>query len=325
VNCNVPVIQFVYNEDMTKTSHRLAFIAFVCILFASWGPVQAQTPDTEYFPQTGHSVNGNFLRFYRSAPNPTLVYGYPLTEQFVSKDGKTVQYFQRARFERSANAVVLTPLGRDTYTPEKQLVLNNPLACQTFSETGYSVCFAFLEFFEQNGGVAQFGYPISPFEFRNNQIVQYFENARFEWRPGLAEGQRIGLTDLGRIYFDQIKEDPAFLKPVMQGVSGPNLVLDIQVRAFPKKAVATSSDQQTIYILVQDQNLQPIAGANGIATIHLPNGEVYSQNFPVNERGVGTVSFNFQNQKNGQLVYVDIAVSYSGLQGTTSTSFRIWY
>jgi len=265
------------------------------------------------------------LRYYRSVPNPTLVFGYPLTEQFTSKDGKTVQYFQRARFEQSANFVNLTPLGRETYSPEKQLVINNPLACRTFTETGYSVCFAFLEFFEQNGGVAQFGYPISPFEFRNNQIVQYFENARFEWRPGLAEGQRIGLTDLGRIYFDQIDEDPAFLKPSVQGVSGPNLVLDLQVRAFPNKAVATSSGQQTIYVLVQDQNLQPIAGANGIATIRLPNGEVYSQSFPVNERGVGTFSFNFQNQQNGQLVYIDIAVTYSGLQGTTATSFRIWY
>ena len=310
---------------MVKTSRWLAFIALVCILFASWGSVLAQTPDSEYFPQTGHSVSGDFLRFYRSASNPTLVFGYPLTEEFVSKDGKTVQYFQRARFERSANSVILTPLGRETYTPEKQLVINNPLACQTFSETGYSVCFAFLEFFEQNGGVAQFGYPISPFESRNNQIVQYFENARFEWRPGLAEGQRIGLTDLGRIYFDQLKEDPAFLKPSAQGFAGSNLVLDIQVRAFPKKAVTTPSDQQTIYVLVQDQNLQPIPGANGIATIRLPNGEVYSQSFPVNERGVGTVSFNFQNQPNGQLVYVDIAMSYSDLQGTTSTSFRIWY
>ena len=130
---------------------------------------------------------------------------------------------------------------------------------------------------------------------------------------------------MGRIYFDQLDEDPAFLKPSVQGVSGPNLVLDLQVRAFPNKAVAMSSDQQTIYILVQDQNLQPIAGANGIATIRLPNGEVYSQSFPVNERGVGTVSFNFQNQPNGRLVYVDIAMSYSGLQGTTSTSFRVWY
>ena len=313
---------------MVKTSRWLALIAAFFLLFASWGSVQAQTPDSEYFAETGHSVRGDFLLFYRSVPNPTLVFGYPLTEQFTSKDGRTVQYFQRARFELSADPsqrVKLTPLGREMYSPERQLVINNPLGCRTFTQTGYSVCFAFLEFFDQNGGVAQFGYPISPFESRNTQIVQYFENARFEWRPGLPEGQRIGLTDLGRIYFDQIGEDPSFLRPSPPDNAGPNVVLKLQVRAFPNKAVATASDQQTIYVLVQDQNLQPVSGAVGAATIRLPNGEVSSQSFQINERGVGSFSFDFQNQQNGQLVYVNVAVTYNGLQGKTATSFRIWY
>lgn len=311
---------------MVKTSRWLAFIAAVCLLFTSWGSVQAQTPDSEHFAQTGHSVRGDFLRFYRSVPNPTLVFGYPLTEQFTSKDGKTVQYFQRARFELDPlQNVKLTPLGREMYTPDRQLVINNPLACRTFAETGYSVCFAFLEFFEENGGAAQFGYPISPFEFRNNQIVQYFENARFEWRPGSAEGQRIGLTDLGRIYFDQIGEDKAFLPPLEQGVAGPNVVLELQVRAFPHKAVATPNDQQTIYVVVQDQNLQTVAGARGIATIRLPSGAPLQLPFETNTRGVGTLTFAFANQSSGQLVYVDINVSYNDLVGKTTTSFRIWY
>lgn len=94
------------------------------------------------------------------------------------------------------------------YTPGRQFVVNNPFACRAFSTTGYSVCFAFLEFFEQNGGVTRFGHPLSPFEFHNNQTVHYFENARFEWRPGQAKGQRIGLTNLGRIYFDQLRRRP---------------------------------------------------------------------------------------------------------------------
>ena len=298
-----------------------------CLLFASWGSVQAQTPDSEYFAQTGHNVRGEFLRYYRSVPNPTLVFGYPLTEQFTSKDGKAVQYFQRARFELDPlQGVKLTPVGRETYTPDRQLVINNQFACRTFTETGHSVCFAFLEFFEQNGGVAEFGYPISPFEFRNNQIVQYFENARFEWRPGLAEGQRIGLTDLGRIYFDQLGEDPAFLRSVPSGISGiAPTILDLQVHAFPSKAVTTATDRQTIYVLVQDQNLQPVGVATGFATIRLPNGEGLSQSFHVNERGVGTFSFDYQNQLNGRLVYIDIVVTYNSLKGTTATSFRIWY
>jgi hypothetical protein len=321
------VCEFVYNEDMMKAGRWLAIFAAFCLLVTSWGIVQAQTSDVEYFAQTGHFVRGDFLRYYRSVSNPTLLFGYPLTEQFISKDSKTVQYFQRARFELTADPnqpVRLTPLGREMYTPGPQLVINNPFACRTFAETGYSVCFAFLEFFDQNGGVARFGYPISPFEFRNNQIVQYFENARFEWRPGLAEDQRIGLTDLGRIYFDQIGEDPAFLRSSQQN-AGPNLVLSLKVRAFPEKAVTSSSAQQTIYVLVQDQNLQPVGRASGLAMIRLASGESLQQTFEINDKGIGTLSFAFTNQPNGQLVKVDISVTYNELAGKTTTSFRIWY
>jgi hypothetical protein len=312
---------------MKKAGRWLAVFAVFCLLVSSWGPVQAQTSDAEYFAQTGHFVRGNFLRHYRSISNPTLLYGYPLTEEFTSKDGKTVQYFQRARFEQSndsAQGVKLTPLGRETYSPGRQLVINNPFACRTFTQTDHAVCFAFLEFFEQHGGVERFGYPISPFEFRNNQIVQYFENARFEWRPGLAEDQRIGLTDLGRIYFDQIGEDPAFLRPAQQDAR-PNLVLSLRVRAFPEKAVTKANDQQTIYVLVQDQKLQPVAGASGIATIRLASGDTLRQAFEINSRGVGTFAFAFTNQPNGKLVYVDISVTYNNLAGKTTTSFRVWY
>ena len=312
---------------MMKAGRWFAIFAAFCLLIPAWGAVQAQASDAEYFAQTGHFVRGDFLRFYRSVSNPTLLFGYPLTEQITSKDGKTVQYFQRARFEGSNDAgqsIKLTALGREMYSPGRQLVINNPFACRSFTETGYSVCFAFLEFFEQNGGVERFGYPISPFEFRNNQIVQYFENARFEWRPGLAEDQRIGLTDLGRIYFDQLGEDPAFLRPSQQNAR-PNLVLKLQVRAFPDKAVTTSNDQQTIYVLVQDQNLQPVSGASGLATIRLASGETLRQSFEINSRGVGTLNFAFTDQPNGKLVYVDISVTYNELGGKTTTSFRIWY
>lgn len=312
---------------MVKIGRWIAVIAAFCLLFTSRGSVSAQTPDVEYFPQTGHYVRGDFLRYYRSVSNPTLLFGYPLTEEFTSRDGKTVQYFQRARFEQAPElpqGIRLTPLGRETYTPDRQLVINNPLACRTYTQTSHSVCFAFLEFFDQNGGVERFGYPISHFESHNNQIVQYFENARFEWRPGLAENQRIGLTDLGRIYFDQLGEDPAFLKSTPQD-AGPNPVLSLRARAFPAKAVTTPEGEQTIYVLVQDQNLQPVPDASGVAKIRLASGHFTQETFVINNRGVGAFSFGFSNQPNGQLVYVDIQVTYNGLSGKTTTSFRIWY
>ncbi len=56
-----------------------------------------------FFPETGHSLDGDFLRYWR-ANGGLAVFGYPLSEAFVelnATDGRsyTVQYFERARFE----------------------------------------------------------------------------------------------------------------------------------------------------------------------------------------------------------------------------------
>src|SRR4030066_1133129 len=69
------------------------------LLAANWVSVSAQTPSSKYFSETGHNVKGEFYKFYSSNPNATFLYGYPITEEFVNKNGLTIQYFQRARFE----------------------------------------------------------------------------------------------------------------------------------------------------------------------------------------------------------------------------------
>ncbi len=76
-----------------------------CLIASNWSSVQAQ--GVQYFQQTGHNLQGEFLKFYNAATDPTTLYGYPITEEVNGKDGKHVQYFQRARFElsfRKANA-----------------------------------------------------------------------------------------------------------------------------------------------------------------------------------------------------------------------------
>jgi len=304
------------------------FVA-IAILLASWGSVQAQSVDTQYFPETGHNVRGDFLRFYKSVKDPKLVFGYPITEQIKSKDGKTVQYFQRARFELRAELpegqrIQLTALGQDSYKPGGQLNIDNSSGCQLFS-TGHRVCFAFLDFYKANGGAKQFGNPISPFEFHDHLIVQYFEMARFEWRADRPEDLRVVITDLGRTYFDQLGEDQARLKPVEPLDATINAVLSIKVRAFVMKSVMLSSGRQTVYVIVQSQTLQAISDATGKATVHWPDGRTEEYFFTTNSSGVGNVSFNFNDQKQGELVPIDIAVIYQGLGGTTRTSFRIWF
>ncbi|HVN15552.1 MAG TPA: hypothetical protein VMT73_07410 [Anaerolineales bacterium] len=271
------------------------------------------------------------MQFYRKAADPTLIYGYPLTEEFTSKDGLKVQYFQRARFEYhpdmpDSQRVQLTPIGANLYTPSIPLTFNNPFSCRLFSETGYSVCFTFLEFFDANGGIAQFGYPVSPFEYKDDVIVQYFQYARFEWQPWNPEGQRVVLTDLGLLYFDKMGEDPGLLPPTapLDAIIQPQ-VLSLQIRAFVQKAVTLSSDQQTIFIVVQDQRSQPVSGAQCTTTVRWPDGHSDSNVISVNESGVAIVGLSFSNQPQGKLIYTDVSCSFNGLSGSTTTSFRIWY
>ena len=300
----------------------------LALLLASRGSAKAQSADVKYFPETGHNLKGDFLKSYLRAKDPKLVFGYPITEQFTSKDGKTVQYFQRARFELSSDLignprVQLTPIGEAAYEPGARLEVNNSSGCQLFF-SGYRVCFAFLDFYEANGGGQQFGSPISSFEYHENLIVQYFENARFEWRADRPEGQRVVLTELGRVYFDMLGEDPAHLKSVDPLDATINAVLSLKVRAYVQRSITLSSGQQTVYIIVQSQTLQAISGASGRATIHWPNGRTEDYYFNSNNSGIGNFSFSFSNQKAGALVTIDIVVTYQGVVGTTSTSFRIW-
>jgi hypothetical protein len=313
---------------------RIVFVIILILLLAvavgGTTRTLAQGTGREIFRETGHSVSGEFLAYYRSVKNATLLFGYPITEQFI-KDGRLVQYFQRARFEfypefPAGQQVQLTLLGRETYAPGKPAV-GDPSAfgCRAFPETGFSVCHAFLEFFDKHGGAAQFGSPISGFEYRDKLIVQYFEKARFEWRPSMPEGQHVGLTDLGRIFFDQKHEDVNLLKPLSSGEIGPQAPLAIKSRAFTWKAVTLSSDQQLIYVVVQDQTLQPVAGATGNATIRWPDGRTETLALVTNSNGFGVVPLSFNGLRQGSLVTIHIVITKEGLVSSATTSFRIWY
>jgi hypothetical protein len=299
-----------------------SLILIFALLATAGGTAQAQSTDVQFFPETGHSVKGLFLQHYKAAKDPLLYYGYPITEQMVSKDGKAVQYFQRARFELLSNqSIQLTPLGVLTYKPKGPWTINNPNACEAYP-TGHSVCLGFLEFYKSNGGSKQFGNPISPFDSSDNLIVQYFEYTRFEWRGDL---QTVVISDLGRIYFDQLKEDLAQLKPIDLPDATINPVLSIKVRAFVLKAVTLQSGQQTVYIVVQNQTSKPVPNAIGKVLVKLTNGASQEFAFTTNSLGIAQITFNFKDQKSGELVPIEVAVNFQSLDSNTKTSFRIWY
>ncbi len=163
-----------------------------------------------YFAATGHLVEGKFLQYWQSHGG-LPIFGYPLTPAFFEK-GYLVQYFERSRFELhpeyagSPYEVSLGQLGRERLKAEGRTVLrpgpNNAISGEKFfPETGYKASGAFLDYWNRYGGLAQFGFPITP-EVKDEQdgrTVQYFERARFELHPEYAgTPYEVLLTLLGR-------------------------------------------------------------------------------------------------------------------------------
>lgn len=316
---------------MIRIRRTLALLLALCLLAVPFASARAQAAGSEYFPQTGHNLQGAFLDFYHAVPDPTTLYGYPITEAFTSRDGLQVQYFQRARFELhperpDGGRVQLTAIGLALYSPAAPLAVFSPFACRDYPQTGYPVCFTFLDFYDKYGGPAQFGYPVSPFEYHDGIMVQYFEKARLEWQPSRPEGQRLVVSSLGRIYFERLGEDPGLLPPappLNAGIESPLIAL--RVHAFTWKATTLASDDQTIYVIVQDQLAKPVREAECSAAIQWPDGRTESWPVRTNAKGVASLPLSFSGQPAGDLVLVGLNCRVGEVTGSTVTSFRIWY
>jgi hypothetical protein len=156
-----------------------------------------------YFKETGHNLGGKF-RAYWEKYGGLAINGFPISEEF-NENGLTVQYFERTRYEyHPENAgtpyeVLLGHLGRQMTAGREGEPAFAPVGAFTsnkdrlyFKETGHSLAFGFRTYWEKNGGLAQFGYPITE-EFQEKSptdgkvyTVQYFERARFEYHPEFA-------------------------------------------------------------------------------------------------------------------------------------------
>lgn len=98
---------------------------------APWAP-----PSTVYIPETGQTIDGVFLDYWR-ANSGIANYGYPVTPE-VEEDGHIVQYYQYARFEYwpddpDGNVVHLGDIGQEL---RPHMVLRNaPVAAGTNNQS----------------------------------------------------------------------------------------------------------------------------------------------------------------------------------------------
>ncbi len=164
------------------------------------------------------------------------IFGYPLTEP-LEQNGRTVQYFERARLELHPDnsppyEVMPGRVGAEVMEARgipwrSQAVSSAPVGgCLYFAETQHNVCnqqpgTGFLNYWSTHGveldgqpgasyaeSLALFGKPLSePYLYAtaNGEVVQvqWFERARFEWRPGNPPQTKVLLGRLGAELLEQ--------------------------------------------------------------------------------------------------------------------------
>ncbi len=197
---------------------RLGGLAICCLLLGqlllqSAQPVGAANCRT--FAETGKTVCDQFLDYWL-AHGDLAINGFPLTDARYEtlENGQIylVQWFERVRMEyhpENANPqyqVLLGQFGRQIHPAEPGV---GPKPGQRhFPETGHNMEGAFLLYWEANGGLAQFGYPLTePFQETlggQSYLVQYTERARFELHPENQPPYLVLLGQFGRQLLAQV-------------------------------------------------------------------------------------------------------------------------
>ena len=159
--------------------------------------------ESRCFSETGKCLRGVFLDYWtRNGGLERL--GFPVTNELLV-DGRVVQYTQRARFEqhtenRPPYDVLLGRLGAELTAQrvnEENFKRSSAKTEQSFvPETGHNITGQILRYWQANGAIPVFGYPISeafnersPTDGKTYQ-VQYFERQRLEYHPEIPAQKR---------------------------------------------------------------------------------------------------------------------------------------
>lgn len=85
------------------------------------------------------------------------------------------------------------------------------------------------------------------------------------------------------------------------------------------------SGAQQVFVVVRDQNVNPVAKAAVLLIAHFPDGDRAVVMPQTDENGISQLSLLYEGQPPGQVVTLEFLVIYGELQAQTRDSFRIWW
>jgi hypothetical protein len=317
----------------TQVLQRAAWA--VALLVGSVAATQPEAPsgDCEYHAHTRHYVCDEFRSFF-DARGGLEIFGFPLTEAYDDPTlSLRVQYFQRARMEwhpenpepyRVQLGLLIDELGYSfpAATPDQIPPYNSSLH-HHFEETGHVVSYAFLDYFNEQGGVDIFGYPRSEFLYEDGYIVQYFQRARLEWHPEAPEGSQMRLTNIGEVYVSRFGVNGGQNRVVDDGPDPSVTALDAS--ASVRYVTMGQEGTQTVFVYVNDQKHEPVQDAPVAIRVGYQTGAQTHTCDHTNESGFTKCSFDVNSLPPGEKIIIDVAVEYGGMDASTQTFFIPWW
>jgi hypothetical protein len=177
---------------------RLLVVLAGLALLAWPTPSMAQSGE-RCFPETGFCISGP-IRTYWEQHGGLAVFGYPTTAlATATAEGWSgpIQWFERDRLEdHGAQGVMAGRLGARLLELQGRPWQNSPTVdsapsgCRYFVETRQSLCEPFLSYWQGQGGLERFGFPITGILEESvggwRGPVQYFERRRMEHHRELS-------------------------------------------------------------------------------------------------------------------------------------------
>ncbi|MBN2391942.1 MAG: hypothetical protein JXR84_14535 [Anaerolineae bacterium] len=321
---------------------QLGIVLLLAIIVGFFAPQASSAQngtDPFFFEETGHWVKDEFLVYFRKY-GELEIFGYPLTEQFVDQ-GLLVQYFQKARMEWHPEnpvpyKVQLGLLGDELKYRQPSVSEPTPRSRRKvfFPATGHTVSYAFLDFFNENGGIDIFGYPITEMYFEEGQIVQYFQRLKLQWQPN-DPANAVVIDNLGEIYIgiygDRMPSEALrslnsiFVTPetAVPQISGLRAMVSLRY------SVMTAKRNQTVTVLVTDTNGDYVENARvEISFIEMNTNKVLpnsTQTLLTDKRGFANASLPVNEGRSGTNIIVRVIVTYGELSTTAQNVFLLWW
>jgi hypothetical protein len=285
--------------------------------------------EEEYF-DNNCVVRNPFLTYFRTYGD-LEIFGYPITNAFVDDQGLLMQYFQKARLEWHPDnpdpyKVQLGLLGDELNYSRPPILEPMPRSRRRiyFPETGHSVVYAFLDFFQTHGGIDLFGYPITEMHFEDGKIVQYFQRLKMEWHP---ENQRapVHIADLGELC---VNIDICKVPPEGCAEGGDRPYTGIRALVSLKYSVMSTKSDQSISVLVTDKHGIVIPNAQVAIHLEYPNGEMLEGSAYVlntDQRGFVRTSVPVNTALTGSQVIVKAKVTVGDQTTSAQNVFLLWW